>query len=132
LLGVELAYGVHKRIDVLFELDLGLESDFSPTAVSSKDGPHPVKMSLGARRFFSEGEHSKLFATGQVVLDLSGYDDAAGSGRGNDFGLRNLNGFWYDIQREYGAYVYFGETATFARWFDFEVELGVGIQGRYP
>lgn len=128
---IELGYGVAKKLDLLLEMRFGLEGDFGalPTSMSH---PHSVKLSPGVRYFFSEGRRSKLFTTGQVVFDFTGYENAAGNDRGNDVGIRNLNGYWFDLQREYGFYVYFGESATFARWFDLELEAGVGIQGRYP
>jgi hypothetical protein len=89
-------------------------------------------VSPGARFFFSEGSRTRLFTTAQLVVDLAGYEDAGGNGRGTDLGFRNLSGLWIDLGRRYGAYVFVGETATFARWMRFELEGGIGIQGRYP
>jgi len=66
------------------------------------------------------------------VLDFAGYQDAAGTSRGTDFGFRGIEGFWVDLHRAYGLYVYVGETATFARWLYFGFEGGFGFQGRYP
>ena len=43
-----------------------------------------------------------------------------------------MNGLWFDLDRSYGAYVYVGETAMFARWLSFELEAGFGVQARYP
>ena len=51
---------------------------------------------------------------------------------GDDVGIRWLEGFWVDLHRAYGFYVYVGETAEFVRWIDGEIEAGIGIQGRYP
>jgi len=126
---LELGYGVARRVDLIAELRLGLERDFGASPASG--GPRMLHLSPGARFFFSEGSRSKLFTTAQVVFDFAGYEDAVGAGRGTDFGIRNLSGLWFDLARTYGLYVYVGETATVARWMRFELEGGVGVQGRY-
>lgn len=127
----ELGYGIARRIDLLFEMRVGLESDFNSTSFAMNDGPRMFHVSPGARFFFSDAKTSKLFTTAQIVFDLAGYEDGAGVERGSDFGVRNLNGLWFDLDRAYGFYAYVGETATFARWMRFELEAGVGISGRY-
>jgi len=126
----ELGYGIHRRIDLLLEARIGIEQDFgtTPTAV---EGPRVFHVSPGARFFFSEGGTSKLFTTGQLVIDASGYQTEGGTSRGTDFGVRNLSGLWFDLDRAYGFYAFIGETATFARWMRFELEAGIGVQGRY-
>jgi hypothetical protein len=91
-----------------------------------------VRLSPGVRYFFSEGETTKLFTTAQVMFDFSSYKDVTGADKGNDLGLRNLNGLWFDVGHSIGAYVYAGETVAFARWLDLELEVGVGAQLRYP
>jgi hypothetical protein len=130
-LDFEVGYGVHRRIDAFVELRVGLEQDFSSTPATT-DGPHPFHISPGARFFFGDGGTSKLFTTAQVVFDLAGYKAATGLDRGADLGVRNLNGLWFDVDKAYGFYGYIGETATFARWMRFELEAGIGFQGRYP
>jgi hypothetical protein len=129
-LDFELGYGVAQKIDTFLELRLGLESDFGGSA-SSTDGTRLFHLSPGARFFFSESGKSKLFTTAQLVLDVSGYKNAANADIGTDFGVRNMSGLWFDLDKAYGFYVFIGETATFARWLRFEFEGGVGIQGRY-
>lgn len=128
-LDFELGYGIGRSVDLLLELRLGLESDFG--AVPSLDGPRMFHLSPGARFFFSDSDRAKLFTTAQLVFDFAGYEDAASQGRGADFGVRNLNGFWIDLDRAYGFYAYIGDTLTFSRWMRFELEAGVGVQGRY-
>lgn len=128
---LELGYGVARRVDLLLELRVGLESDIG-AAPTGAAGPRMLHISPGARFFFSEGSRSKLFTTAQLVIDLAGYKDPAGADRGNDFGIRNLSGLWIDLKRNYGFYVFAGPTATFARWMRFELEGGLGISGRYP
>ncbi|MBL9016146.1 MAG: hypothetical protein JNL83_18305 [Myxococcales bacterium] len=129
---LELGYGLSRRIDLFAEVRLGIEADFAPTALTtSKDGPHPLHISPGARFFFSDAKSTKLFTTAQIVLDFTGYEDAAGNRRGTDFGLKNLSGIWLDLDQGYGFYAYLGETATFSRWWMFELDVGVGVQARY-
>ena len=126
----ELGYGVHRRIDAILELRIGLEADFGATP-TAQEGPRVFHVSPGARFFFAEGGSSKLFTTAQLVIDATGYEDPAGEGRGVGLGVRNLSGLWFDLDRAYGFYVFIGETATFTRWMRFELEAGIGIQGRY-
>ncbi len=126
----EIGYGLGRKIDTFLEIRIGLEQDFGPLP-SSDDGPRPFHLSPGARFFFSEGGRAKLFTTAQVVFDFAGYQDIDGKELGMDFGIRNLSGLWFDLDRAYGVYFFIGETATFSRWLRFELEAGVGIQGRY-
>jgi hypothetical protein len=126
----EVGYGLARRIDVFLELRLGIEQDFGRTP-ADQDGARVFHVSPGARFFFSDAGRSKLFTTAQLVIDGSGYKDLAGQGRGADVGLRNLSGIWFDLDRAYGIYAFVGETATFARWLRFELEAGIGVQGRY-
>lgn len=128
-LDLELGYGVARRVDLIVELRLGLERDFG--AAPAADGPRLFHLSPGARFFFSEGSQLKLFTTAQVVFDFAGYEDARGTGRGKDFGVRNLSGLWVDVSRTLGFYAFVGETVSFARWLRFELEGGLGISGRY-
>src|SRR5262249_49806009 len=130
-LNFEGSYGVTRSIDVLLEMRVGLETDFGSTP-STSNGPRMVFLSPGARFFFNEAKASSLFATAQVVFDFSGYKDSAGAGRGADIGFRNLLGYWFDLHKAYGMYIFAGDTATFSRWMRFEVELGIGFQARYP
>ncbi len=126
----ELGYGIKPKVDLLLELRLGIEQDFGPTPASD-DGPHVIHLSPGGRFFFSK-DRMKFFTTAQLVIDWTGYENTAGKKLGTDFGVRNVTGLWIDFTRSYGLHVYVGETATFARWLRFELEAGVGIQGRYP
>ncbi|HSD88561.1 MAG TPA: hypothetical protein VLB44_13630 [Kofleriaceae bacterium] len=123
-LDLEAAYGVTKSIELTLELRLGLERDFG--TVPGVDGPRPFYLAPGARFFFSESGHTKLFVQPEAVIDLAGYD------RGNDFGLKGIEGFWIDLHRTYGIYLFVGETLEFKRWLSASFEGGLGFQGRYP
>ncbi len=127
---LEVGYGMTARIDLLLELRLGLERDFARVRTAS-DGPRVFHLSPGARFFFSDAGRTKLFTTAQVVFDFTGYETAAGSSRGTDVGVRNLNGLWVDLHPMYGVYGFVGGTGTMSRWLRAELEFGIGVQGRY-
>jgi hypothetical protein len=128
---LELGYGIARKIDLIGEFRFSLETDFNSSAISADDAPHVFHFSPGIRFFFSDAKTMKLFTTAQVVFDFSGYKDAAGQDRGADFGVRNMNGLWLDLDRAYGFYAYAAETATFGRWLLTELELGVGVSARF-
>ena len=125
-------YGVRPHIELMFEMRFGLERDFGSTSATDGDGPRLRHYSPGVRFFFNEKGLMKFFSTAQVALDATGYQDASGESRGMDYALRNANGIFLDFHDAYGAYVFFGEELEFKRWLEAGLELGVGIQGRYP
>ncbi|MEO8552185.1 MAG: hypothetical protein ABI678_19545 [Kofleriaceae bacterium] len=129
-LDLEPSYGVAHAIELVFGLHLGLERDFGATPAA--DGPRAFRLEPGARFFFSEAKHSKLFVQPTFVIDFTDYQKQAGGSYGTDIGVRALEGYWIDFHRSYGFYVYVGETAEFARWISAELDFGIGIQGRYP
>jgi hypothetical protein len=145
-LDLEAAYGVAKSIEVLVDVSIGIEKDFDskPTtagaadqAVTQGNGPRPIRLEPGARFFFAEAAHLKMFAQPMMVLDFTGY-----SGRSFDMGLRAIQGVWLDLHRTYGIYFFVGETLELyrwlgstaypSRWLDAGFEAGIGFQGRYP
>lgn len=128
-LDFDASYGIAQHIELLVELRLGLERDFGMTA--GVDGPRPLQVAPGARFFFSEEKHTKLFFQPELMFDLASYSTAVGD-RGTELGVRSLEGYWIDFHRSYGMYVFLGETLGVTPWFMFELEGGVGIQGRYP
>jgi hypothetical protein len=131
-LDLEASYAVKRSIELLVEFHVGLERDFGSSPTDNA-GPYPFHIAPGARFFFSEAKHAKLFVQPMMVFDLTGYKASS-----FDFGLRGLEGIWIDLHKTYGFYFYLGETAQFlkwaggSRWLDVEFEAGVGFQGRYP
>ena len=123
-LDLEVAYGVAHSIELTLEMRLGIESDFG--AAPGSDGPRPFHLAPGARFFFSEAKRTKLFVQPSLVLDLAGYE------RGNDLGVRGIEGFWIDLHKSYGIYIFIAETLEFKRWLSATFEGGIGFQGRYP
>jgi hypothetical protein len=125
-LDLEAAYGVAKSIELTLELRIGIESDFGSTP--NTDGPRPLRLAPGARFFFSEAKRTKLFVQPAFVIDFADYAQRPG----NDYGVRGIEGFWIDLHRSYGLYVYIAETLEFAHWLSAAFEGGIGFQGRYP
>lgn len=125
-LDLEAAYGVADSIELTLEMRIGLESDFG--ASPGAQGPRPFHISPGARFFFSEAKRTKLFVQPALVFDFADYAQRPG----NDFGVRGIEGFWIDLHRSYGLYVYIAETIEFSRWLSGGFEAGIGFQGRYP
>ncbi|HEX5063224.1 MAG TPA: hypothetical protein VFV99_27800 [Kofleriaceae bacterium] len=125
-LDLEGSYGVAQSIELTLDLRVGIESDFGSN--QSTDGPHPLQLSPGARFFFSEAKHTKLFVQPGIVFDFADYSQRPG----NDFGVRGIEGFWIDLHRSYGFYFWIAETVEFSRWLSFAFEGGIGFQGRYP
>ncbi len=128
---LEVGYGIARKIDLIAEFRIGIEEDFTATLTGAGDGPRMFHFSPGARFFFSDAKTMKLFTTAQLVFDFAGYKDQAGQDRGADFGVRNLNGPWLDLDRAYGFYAYVGETATFGRWLLTQLEIGAGVSARF-
>lgn len=125
------SYGLTPRIELLFELRLGLERDFAGSA-SSSDGPRLRHYAPGVKFYFSERGLLKFFSTAQVAIDSTGYTAPDGAALGTDFSIRNANGLQLDFHDAYGAYAFFAEEVAFRRWISVGVEFGVGFQGRYP
>ena len=129
-LDLELSYGIKPDTELMLEIRLGLERDFG--AIDGAEGPRVHHFAPGARFYFAETGRAKFFSTVQAVFDTTSYVDATGKSRGLDLGLRNLNGFWFDVHHAYGFYAFFGEELGFKRWLSAGLEAGLGVQGRYP
>jgi hypothetical protein len=129
-LDLEPSYGVARAIELTLAIHLGLEREFGPTA--STEGPRAFRIEPGARFYFSEAGHSKLFVQPSVVFDFTNYQKQTGASYGTDIGVRALEGYMLDLHRSFSVYAFVGETAEVSRWLYADLELGIGIQGRYP
>ena len=127
---LEAAYGITSPIELLFAFRIGLEKDFG-SMPGATDGSHTFELTPGARFFFSEAKHTKLFVQPMLLVDATAQKTTLG-GRDTEYGLRSLEGYWIDFHRTYGLYVYAGETLGFTPWLAGGIEAGFGIQGRYP
>lgn len=122
-LDLQPSFGFAHHWDLVVDLRFGLGKDFT--------GTHQLAMAPGFRYWVSPHDNMKFFATIQVAYDVTTQNNAALK-RNNDWALRNSNGFMYEIMRNLGLYVQFGETLGFVRWLRFEIDVGVGVQARLP
>ena len=125
------SYGVTSKIELLFEMRLGVERDFGGS-IGASDGPRLRHYAPGVKFYFADRGLLKFFSTAQIAIDATGYTDPAGGELATDFAVRNANGLQLDFHDAYGAYAYFAEELSFRRWISVGAEVGVGFQGRYP
>jgi hypothetical protein len=124
-LDVQPSFGFANHWDVLIDLRFGLEQDFTMT--------HQFAVAPGVRYWVDPDESAKFFATVQVAYDTTPQHAAPMTITHNDdVALRNSNGFMFEVMRNFGVYVQFGETIGFVRWLRFEVDAGIGVQARLP
>ena len=119
---VQPSFGFAEHWDILVDLRFGIVTDFNQR--------HQFAVAPGFRYWVDPELHTKFYATIQGVFDATGQNNA--SLRKNDFGIRNANGFMFEVMRNLGLYIQLGETVGFARWLRFEIDLGVGVQARIP
>jgi len=127
-LDVEPSYGLAEGWDLIVTLRFGLEKDFAR---------HRTFAAMPGFRYWVDRDTAlRLFTTVQFV-----YDDTNQNGNrdeeGNlisdiDLGVRNANGFMYDVLRNFSVYFQFGETIGMKRWFSFAMDGGFGVQARVP
>jgi hypothetical protein len=116
------SFGFARSWDVIVDLRFGVEPDFN--------GSHDFAVAPGVRYWVDADLPTKFFATIQGVYDLNPQHDPGI--KDYDFGVRNANGFMYEVMRNLGFYLQFGETLGLVRWLRFEVDGGVGVQARFP
>lgn len=121
-LDTQASFGFAQHWDVLVDLRFGILSDFTHS--------HEFAVAPGVRYWVDPDQSVKFYATMQGVYDATAQDNPLV--RGNDFGVRNANGFMFEVMRNLGFYVQFGETIGLARWLRFEIDGGVGVQARMP
>ncbi len=119
---VQPSFGVTRHWDALVDLRFGIGTDFTHG--------HEFAVAPGVRYWVDPELAAKFFATIQAVYDVTNQNNV--NVRNSDFAVRNSNGFMFEIMRNLGLYLQFGETIGFARWLRFEVDGGVGIQARMP
>jgi hypothetical protein len=123
-LDVQPSFGFGERWDVLIDLRFGLEQDFTTT--------HQFAVAPGVRYWVDPDEQMKFFATAQVAYDTTAQHNSVTLTHNDDVAFRNSNGFMFEVMRNFGAYVQFGETIGFVRWLRFEIDAGIGVQARLP
>jgi hypothetical protein len=124
-LDLQLSFGVSRRIDLLVDLRFGVGKDPATYALSS----HQFALAPGFRVWLDQDVALKFYTTLQALYD---HTDYGGTVAASDFGIRNSNGLMYDVIRNLGFYVQFGESFGFRRWFRIELDAGLGVQVRFP
>lgn len=122
-LDVAASYGLSPRIDLLFDVRLGLEGERYTSS-------HQLALAPGLRIWLDEDGPLKFYTTIQGVYDSTAQNTNGVSD--TDVGFRNANGVMYDLMRNFGFFAQFGETFGFKRWFRIEVDAGLGAQVRFP
>lgn len=117
----QLSFGITRRLDLMVDLRFALGED--PVTQN-----HPFAVAPGVRIWLDPDDNVKFFTTLQMVYDSAEYSNVPDS----DFGVRNANGLMYDVIRNVGFYLQFGETVGFRRWFRIELDAGLGVQARFP
>jgi hypothetical protein len=119
---VQPSFGLTRHWDALVDLRFGVVADFSQS--------HQFAVAPGFRYWVDPDLDMKFFATFQGIYDLNPQHDPGV--KDYDFGVRNANGFMFEVMRNLGFYLQFGETLAFVRWLRFEVDGGIGVQARFP
>ena len=121
-LDVQPSFGFAEHWDVLVDLRFGVATDFTKS--------HQFAIAPGVRYWVDPELPVKFYATIQGVFDATAQPDPML--HDNDFGVRNSNGFMFEVMRNLGFYIQVGETLGFVRWLRFEIDGGLGVQARIP
>jgi hypothetical protein len=119
---VQPSFGLSRHWDALVDLRFGVAADFSQS--------HQFAVAPGFRYWVDPDLDAKFFATFQGVYDVNPQHDPGT--KDYDVGVRNANGFMFEVMRNLGFYLQFGETIGFVRWLRFEIDGGIGVQARFP
>ena len=121
-LDVQPSFGFAEHWDVLVDLRFGIGTDFTNS--------HQFAVAPGVRYWVDPELETKFYASIQGVFDATAQQNPRV--KDNDFGVRNSNGFMFEVMRNLGFYLQFGETLGFVRWLQFEIDAGLGVQARIP
>jgi hypothetical protein len=121
-LDVQTSFGVTEHWDLLVDLRFGIATDFTTA--------HQFAVAPGFRYWVDPELPVKFYATIQGVFDATAQHNSMV--KNNDFGIRNANGMMFEVMRNFGFYIQFGETLGFVRWLRFEIDGGAGVQARIP
>jgi hypothetical protein len=119
---VQPSFGLSAGWDVLVDLRFGLEPDFART--------YQFAIAPGFRYWIDPQQRLKFFATLQFTYD--GTEQHTRALKGYDLAFRNSDGLMFELMRDLGFYAQLGDTVGFVRWLRFEVDLGAGVQARFP
>lgn len=126
-----LSFGVHRLLDVIAELRLGLMND--PV------GNRPLLFMPGVRVWVDADRPFKIGIGFQLVLDLTKQDNpqqavlgAPLQGDGLDLGGRIYGQFQYDFLRYVGIFARIGASITARKWVQVNLAGQIGVQARVP
>lgn len=122
-LDLQLSFAPSRRIDIIFDIRFGLTAD--PATSDS----HQFALMPGVRFWLDQDVDLKFYTTVQLAYDQTDYGGTVSS---SDVGFRNANGLMYDPIRNVGFFLQLGETIGAVRWFHMDVDLGLGVQVRFP
>jgi hypothetical protein len=129
-LDIQISFGLIPRMDIIADLRFGLED------VPAFRGSKQFAFAPGIRFWLDQDVALKFFTTLQFVYDYTDYSSfTSNEGKSihsSDFGIRNANGLMYDPIRNVGFFIQFGETIGFMRWFHVDLDIGLGVQIRFP
>jgi len=117
-------FGVHRNIDLVVEQRFGLETDFI--------GSHQLLIMPGIRIYPEPDSQYKFYVQIQLMIDYTSDPTNIYPQHGVDVGFHEANGFQWDFLRWMGVYFQISETFGFLRSFDFQLEAGAGVEGRFP
>jgi hypothetical protein len=121
-LDVQPSFGLTAHWDLLLDLRFGLEADFART--------HAFALAPGLRYWIEPLQRLKFFTTLQAAFDFT--EQHTHVLAGYDLAFHNSNGLMFEVMRDLGFYAQLGETIGFVRWLRFEVDVGAGVQARFP
>jgi len=121
-LDVQPSFGLNPHWDALVDLRFGLQADFART--------HAFAFAPGVRYWVSPPDRLKFFTTLQVAFDFTEQHNRTLSGW--DLAFHNSNGLMFEVMRNLGLYAQFSDTVGFVRWLRFEIDVGAGVQARFP
>ncbi len=122
-LDAKVFFGVTKSVDLVVEQRFGLETDFFSN--------HDLLLMPGIRIYPDAAQAFKFYVQIQLVIDFSDVPNNITTNH-YDFGFHEANGFQWDFLRWMGAYLQISETFGFVRSFNFQLEAGAGLEGRFP
>ncbi|HET6148745.1 MAG TPA: hypothetical protein VFH68_14510 [Polyangia bacterium] len=121
-LDVQGSFGFHPHWDALVDLRFGLEADFARTRAFA--------LTPGVRFWVDPPQRLKFFTTLQLAIDFTEQHNRTLSSW--DLAFHNSNGLMFEVMRDLGVYAQFSDTVGFVRWLRFEIDVGAGLQARFP
>jgi hypothetical protein len=116
------SFGFQAHWDALVDLRFGVEADFART--------HAFAIAPGVRYWVDPPARLKFFTSLQLALDTTEQHNRTLAGW--DLAFHNSNGLMFEVMRDLGLYVQFSDTVGFVRWLRFEIDVGAGVQARFP